>query len=176
MKKFILFVLCLTFLLSATFFVTGCQKKHIHTFTEQTVKDDYLSTAADCTNKAKYYYSCSCGEKGTEIFEYGEPLGHEFTNYISDGNVTCTEDGTKTAKCNRCDETDTVIDIGSAKGHTYSSEWSHDETKHWHASTCGHDVRKDEAAHTFDNHICTVCLYEKEIPVKSVSLDRNEVF
>ena len=70
MKKFILSVLCLTFLISAMFFAVSCQKKHTHTFTEQTVKDDYLSTAADCSNKAKYYYSCSCGEKGTETFEY----------------------------------------------------------------------------------------------------------
>ena len=62
MKKIILSVLCLTFLISAAFFVTGCQKKHTHTFTEQIVKDEYLSAAADCTNKAKYFYSCLCGE------------------------------------------------------------------------------------------------------------------
>ena len=210
MKKFILSVLCLTFLLSAAFFVTGCQKKHTHTFTEQTVKDDYLSTAADCTNKAKYYYSCSCGEKGTETFEYGEPLGHNlsdwkiqkkatetekglktrhctrigcsysesedipmlshthkftaeiaaekylataatctekakyyyscscgkkgsetfeygetlnhsFTNYVSDNNATCTKDGTKTAKCDRCNETDTVNDAGSKLNHSFTN-------------------------------------------------------
>ena len=54
----------------------------------------------------------------------GEPaLGHSFTNYVSDGNATCETDGTKTAKCDRCDETDTVIDAGSVIGHAYG-EWT----------------------------------------------------
>ena len=45
-------------------------------------------------------------------------LNHSFTNYISNDDATCTEDGTKTAKCDRCDVTDTQSDEGSAKGHT----------------------------------------------------------
>lgn len=40
---------------------------------------------------------------------------HNFEEYISDGNATCTEDGTKTAVCS-CGEKDTVTDVGSA-GH-----------------------------------------------------------
>lgn len=43
--------------------------------------------------------------------------GHSFTNYVSDGNASCTADGTKTAKCDRCDETDTIADEGSKLGH-----------------------------------------------------------
>ena len=148
---------------------------HTHEYTEKAVSDEYLATAATCTEKAQYYFSCKCGEKGTETFEYGEPLGHEFTNYISDGNVTCTEDGTKTAKCNRCDETDTVIDIGSAKGHTYSEKWTYNESEHWHSATCGHNVEKDRATHTFDeNKKCTVCDY---ITVKPLGLElQSSVF
>lgn len=177
MKRKVTLVLLVVMLLSCAAFFSACgETEHAHTFDRQVAEQSYLCKKATCTEKAEYYYSCECGEKGTGTFEYGEPLGHEFTNYISDGNVTCTEDGTKTAKCNRCDETDTVIDIGSAKGHTYSEKWTYNESEHWHSATCGHDVRKDEAAHTFNNHICTVCSYEKAIPVKSVSLDRNEVF
>lgn len=40
-------------------------------------------------------------------------LGHSFTNYVSDNNATYESDGTKTAKCDRCDETDTLPDPGS---------------------------------------------------------------
>ncbi len=47
----------------------------------------------------------------------GDKLGHSFTNYVSNGDATCTEDGTKTAKCDRCDATDKVKDEGSALGH-----------------------------------------------------------
>lgn len=41
------------------------------------------------------------------------PLGHRLGEYISDNNVTPEKDGTKTAKCIRCNVTDTIIDIGS---------------------------------------------------------------
>ena len=47
------------------------------------------------------------------------PHTHSFTNYVSNGDATCEADGTKTAKCDGCDETDTVVDVGSRKGHTY---------------------------------------------------------
>ena len=46
-----------------------------------------------------------------------------FTNYVSNGDATCTADGTKTAKCDRdgCSVTDTVTDEGSA-GHHFTEE------------------------------------------------------
>ena len=101
MKKIFLSVLCLTLLVSATFFVSGCKKKHTHSFTEQAVKDEYLSTAADCTNKAKYFYSCSCGEKGSGTFEYGSPLGHNLSEWKIQKEATETEKGLKTRNCTR---------------------------------------------------------------------------
>lgn len=57
--------------------------------------------------------------------------------------------------------------------HTFASTWSKDKTSHWHASTCGHDVKDAEAAHTFsewaedpsddtqDIRSCSVCGYEE---------------
>ncbi len=38
---------------------------------------------------------------------------HSFTNYVSDENATYDADGTKTATCDYCEETDTVTDKGS---------------------------------------------------------------
>ena len=51
-------------------------------------------------------------------------LNHSFTNYESNNDATCLEDGTKTATCDRegCNETDTKIDEGSALGHNYENE------------------------------------------------------
>ncbi len=49
------------------------------------------------------------------------PYGHSFLNYISNNNSTCTNDGTKTAKCERCSATNTITDYGSALGHNYKS-------------------------------------------------------
>ena len=50
-----------------------------HNFTAETVAEKYLKSAATCTEKAVYYKSCTgCGEKGTETFESGNPLGHDW--------------------------------------------------------------------------------------------------
>jgi hypothetical protein len=47
--------------------------------------------------------------------------GHSFNNYKSNGDATCTKDGTKTATCsNGCGTKDTVTDTGSATGHNYT--------------------------------------------------------
>ena len=42
--------------------------------------------------------------------------GHTFQTYVSDNNATCLTDGTETAKCQWCDETDTRDLAGSAFG------------------------------------------------------------
>ena len=55
--------------------------------------------------------------------------GHTFTNYISDKNADCTENGTETAICDFCDATNTRQDEDSAFGHNYGEPefiWSDD--------------------------------------------------
>lgn len=54
-------------------------------------------------------------------FSDGVALGHDFGEYVSDNNATCTADGTQTATCSRCGETDTKILSGSALGHSYGA-------------------------------------------------------
>lgn len=58
------------------------------------------------------YYVCSCGKWFSDSFCFGEivetsavtlgPSGHRFGEYESDGNATCTYDGTETAQCKYC--------------------------------------------------------------------------
>ncbi len=53
---------------------------------------------------------------GTAIKE-----SHQFIEYESDNNATCTEDGTRTAYCEYgCGTTDTIADVGTKLGHSYS--------------------------------------------------------
>lgn len=60
---------------------------HVHSYTEKNTDAKYLKSAATCTAKAVYYYSCSCGEKGTETFEYGDVLAHSWgTVWESNGS------------------------------------------------------------------------------------------
>ena len=99
----LLSVLCIC---CAAIGLTGCKKdKHIHAFDKQVITDEYKATDATCTEKATYYYSCSCGEKGAGTFEYGSPLGHEYgsPSYIWGENYSeciamtvCLRDSTHT--------------------------------------------------------------------------------
>lgn len=137
--------------------VPKLEEDHTHVFDRQITADDYRNTAATCVEKATYFYSCSCGEKGTETFVYGSLTEHRFTAYIPNGDATCTKDGTKTATCDVCKTaTDEVVDVGSATGHSFSAEWSSDSTFHWHASTCGHtDEISDHETHRWDDGVVT---------------------
>ena len=79
---------------------------------------------ANCTSLKDVYYTgtqeqwqeISVGESNTCLtdatihFNWHE---HIFTNYVSNNDATYFEDGTKTAKCDYCDATDTIIDEGS---------------------------------------------------------------
>ncbi len=59
----------------------------------------------------------SCGAS------YGTYAQHSYTDYVSDENATCTEDGTKTAACDyECGATSTITDEGTATGHHYTSK------------------------------------------------------
>ncbi len=78
---------------------------------------------------------------------------HVFTNYISDGNATCTEDGTETAKCELCDTKDTKPDVDSALGHdiqTHEAQLSTCEAKGWNVyescSRCDYTTYSEVAA------------------------------
>ena len=69
---------------------------------------------------------------------------HSFNNHISDNNATCTEDGTKTAKCERCDVTYTVADVGSKLNHSFVTYIS-DEN-----ATCTEDGTKTAKCESCD--------------------------
>ena len=99
MKKALIKLLVLALTLSAmACFGVGCA--HEHTFDKQDTSVKFISKEATCLEVAEYYYSCSCGEKGEETFEYGEPLGHDFGAWTSNGDDThtrtCSRDATHT--------------------------------------------------------------------------------
>lgn len=79
MKKFMLSVLSFAFVVAAAIGIVGCTAAHTHAFNEQKAEAKYLATSATCTEKATDYYSCACGEKGTETFDYGKSYGHAYS-------------------------------------------------------------------------------------------------
>lgn len=53
---------------------------------------------------------------------------------------------------------------GNGHTHTFSEEWSHDNSYHWHAATCEHtDEVSEKAAHIMQDGACTVCTYTTPI-------------
>ena len=162
-----------------------------HDFTAEQAEEKYLKSAATCTEKAVYYKSCTvCGEKGTETFEYGNPLGHDYGAWTSNDNGThtrvCSRDAihTETENCSggeaTCTEQATCEfcgkKYGEPLGHTYKPEWITNEQRHWHVCTrCDHI--KDMGVHRFGEwsivrrptstktgervRSCTICNYEE---------------
>ena len=153
--------------------------------------DKYLKSAATCIAKAVYYKSCTvCGEKSTETFEYGNPLGHDYGAWTSNDNGThtrvCSRDAihTETENCSggeaTCTEQATCEfcgkKYGEPLGHTYKPEWITNEQRHWHVcARCDHI--KDMGVHRFGEwsivrrptstktgervRSCTICNYEE---------------
>ncbi|MDY3793121.1 MAG: hypothetical protein SOZ56_11720, partial [Oscillospiraceae bacterium] len=129
-----------------------------------------------CTVDGSYdevFYCSVCDYEISRTPKTTDATGHSFTNYISNGDADCLNDGTKTAECdNGCGETDTVDDVDSKTGHKWSTKYTYDKNYHWHE--CEHtycpvtnDSDKDgyaahissgEATEDNDEH-CTVCGY-----------------
>lgn len=72
-----------------------------HTFDRQVAEDAFLFAGATCTDPAQYWYSCSCGARGTETFASGGPLGHAWAS-TSVVPPTETEQGYTIYTCERC--------------------------------------------------------------------------
>ena len=65
----------------------------------------------------------------------------------------------------KCDVCGYQMEVEEEHTHTYSNEWTSDETQHWHAATCEHtDQKKDAANHVDANEDgkCDVCGYQMQ--------------
>ncbi|MDY3780665.1 MAG: hypothetical protein SOZ90_00565 [Candidatus Faecousia sp.] len=79
-----------------------------------------VTTPATCTTPGVRTYTCTKNPAHTRT-EPIPALNHLFSNYTYDNNATCTQDGTETAKCERCDATDTRTKAGSKLGHLFET-------------------------------------------------------
>ena len=94
---------------------------HTHTYDQEIQKPETLKSAADCTNDAVYFKSCSCGEiSTTETFKAaGTQLGHAWASDWSKD----TDNHWK--ECSRC--------------HEKKDEAAHDYGSDNICDTCGYD-------------------------------------
>ena len=104
-----------------TVIVTYKAIPHTHTYDQEIQKPETLKSAADCTNDAVYFKSCSCGEiSTTETFTAaGTQLGHAWASDWSKD----TDNHWK--ECSRC--------------HEKKDEAAHDYGSDNICDTCGYD-------------------------------------
>ena len=166
-KSFKLMTLCLI-LLSALSLCFACSpyssntsEPHEHVYVRNP-SNEYIRTAATCTTKAVYYYSCEiCGKYDiNKTFEYGD-FGHKLVIYKA-VEPTCTESGmTEGRVCSVCNEVVAEQEIVPALGHdivTYEGK----------PSTC---TEKGFAEY----EVCTRCDYTtyRELPLAEHDLDNG---
>ena len=64
---------------------------HSHEFTQHNTDSKYLKSEATCTTLAEYYYSCACGEIGTDTFKSGSTLPHTYDRQNTDSKYLKNE-------------------------------------------------------------------------------------
>ncbi|MBO5068700.1 MAG: hypothetical protein J6C62_09955, partial [Clostridia bacterium] len=179
-KKILSILITILALCTCMFTLTACggnEPPHTHVYDKQVVNDTFKASDATCEDKAEYYYSCSCGEEGTETFKHGEKLGHAYGDWISIENgqhkKTCANDNSQTIieNCSggtaTCTEKATCKDCeteyGSKKSHSYTI-LKQSVTQHWYECTCGAYGTKDNhnpgaSATENTDQKCTECGY-----------------
>ena len=177
-RKSIITVLALVLVLALSLSIfSACNKKHKYS---SEWKFDEKTHWHECTTKKH----TDTTEKTPHVFTWTEktPAGFH-TDKVEKGVCECGYETERT--------------ISGTATHTYGTEWTKDESGHWHDSTCGttaptHDaMKKDFAAHTFDDGVetkpadygvvgekkftCTVCGYEKTEDIDALGAKDNEI-
>lgn len=136
------------------------EKPHVHVFNQKKVNEITLAYEATCEKPASYYYSCTCGEIGTQTFTDGKVLEH------IGGKATCL----KKAVCELCGK-----EYGELGAHTYGAEWVHDANKHWRI--CQVCLQESEHYdHIFgDDNVCDLCAYDKTVVHKHSGTCRTAI-
>lgn len=106
-----------------------------HDFTAEVAEAKYLKTEATCTEQAVYYKSCkACGLASEDTFQSGNPLGHDYGAWKSNGDGThtrvCTKDSSHTedGTCSGGTATCTERAICDVCGGAYGDLVAHDFT------------------------------------------------
>ena len=116
------------------------QSVHTHAYNQKNTSIQYVKTHASCTSAAVYYYSCTCGERGSDTFTSGTALGHTFTtkntsiNYLK-SYATCTSPAYYYYSCYCGAMGNSTFSSGTVLGHTYDQRST--DTKYLKSgSTC----------------------------------------
>ncbi len=127
-----------------------CKNKHKHSYSD--------TWSSDST---KHWHESTCGHDVKS-----DEAEHTFGDWIIDVEATEKQTGSKSRSCTVCEYKEIAVIDELTHTHKFDiATWTYDSTKHWHASTCGHDVKSDEAEHDWnENFVCNVCGYNYSSP------------
>ena len=114
-----------------------------------------------------HWHDCQL-EGHDDKFDVGS---HHFDGGVITLQPTESKEGVKSFTCEDCGYVKTESIAKLPHEHVYSTDWSKNENKHWHAATCGHDVKKDEADHRFDGGTITLQPTESKEGVKTFTCE-----
>jgi len=125
---------------------------------------------ATCTENGHYDSVVYCSVCKAEISREEksiDKLGHDYkTEWTVDVAPTCTEKGSQSHHCARCDTKTDVTDV-DALGHTFGEWFMQDETQHKRVCACGEAELSD---HTFDNEAdasCNICGATRDVAAET---------
>ena len=122
-----------------------------------------------------HWHSASCGR----VEHSTDKASHTWDNGVITTPATEECEGVMSYLCTICGYTKTEPIEKLLHAHKYETEWTIDEYYHWHDATCGHDVTKDKAIHSWGNgstikdateeetgimfFVCSICGKTKEV-------------
>lgn len=107
---------------------SGCNTEHQHNFNQKNEDAKYLRSEATCSEEAKYYYSCECGEAGEKVFSVGKKLVHDYTDKVMTADYLRKEGNCQTGAeyfyaCKGCGKRSSKTFVSEVMGeHNYTEE------------------------------------------------------
>lgn len=174
MKRKILFGSVVFTLTIAVMILCSCGNS-VGTVTKQPITDHTHTYSEMWTQDTTHHWHAATCDHTSEVSQKGV---HEFDSGTVLTVPTETTEGKKIFNCIVCGYIKTQTLPKTDHVHTYSKEWTTDETSHWHVATCEHDdaisslsqhqwnggVILKEATDTEEGKIeytCVVCRYKR---------------
>ena len=127
---------------------TIAKLEHVHTFGEWIVTKE-----ATETEEGERQRTCSvCKYVEKEIVSKLEHT-HIFSGLTVKKEATELEDGYGERTCSTCGYVEQVPIYALNHTHKFATEWTSDETEHWHIAICGHTEVSDKEEHKWNEEI-----------------------
>ena len=124
------------------------------------------------SDEINHWHASTCGH------EDKDKAPHIFDDGYVEKPATESEEGIMIYTCIECGYYYDEVIGTTGHTHEYSDEWTSDENYHWHAATCGHNLKKNNGQHEFGkgeitkqptedeegitSYFCKTCGYEKQ--------------